>query len=953
MSRKKQLIEKRLAVCLKRYRKAAYDPEAGRNLAVALVEAGRAREAARLARDLLEREPNEASSWGVLAYTLKQKGGGRNRAEAERALRKALDLDPGYSWAARELSVLLAERGAAREAEEVLRESLETSPEDAETLYTLALLEGRRGRFREERELLEKALEARPLFSPAARALAASKAAEGDLQGALELLEKQAERDPLDSENLLEAAKLTMRAGDLEKGERLLRQAAEQDPFSPLPVCSLAWFLSEQGRGDEALRLLEKRIAEEGEEPEVLGYMGRVLQEREELEEAAQCYRRVLLLDPGAAWVRRELWIVRIRLGRAGDVLEEVRRKTLEPPGEAEDFGIMAQAYLALDRKEAAEEALRQALLRDPFFSWAARELARLLHKEGRSEEALRVLEERIARGRPEVMDHGLLGEILKETGRREAAEEHLRKAMALDPANGWAARELVLLLGREGRIEEAEALALDRVQSPWADAFDFGVLGWVMERRGRNEEAMAWFQEALKRDPLYDFAIDRAVALLLNSGRAVEAEGLLRRSLEKAPDDVHLLGRLAEVLLAREEKGELEKTLRRALELDPSFSWAGCMLAEILLEEEEEEEAVSILEGLLAKDPKDSYAWGLLARVRLDRDPKEAEGLARRALAGEGGDEEARKILVYALARQGRTNEALKEARKAADLFPGSPWPLTTAAALLLRERRYLEAEDLAREILERDREDPSGTILLAEALMGQGWSREALALLEDARKVHPEDPRVLESLGYAHKEMGHTEEAIRFFRLSLEKDPENPKLRILLATMLRRKKKKLDAREVRDLLEEAIPFLEADKDRAAAAVLMEEAGSLVEAGWVLSGTESASLRAWSAALFLAAGDPSQARRVLEDLPADSPQVLLARALLVRAQGKKGTLGLLWKACRKGLVPPLPAWFRRRAGWRLRFTLRGLLFLKGIALFFWGIYFRLRRAGGGILSGL
>ena len=951
MSRKKHLIEKRLAVCLKRYRKAAYDPEAGRNLAVALVEAGRAREAARLARDLLEREPNEASSWGILAYTLKQKGGGRNRAEAERALRKALDLDPGYSWAARELSVLLAERGAAQEAEDVLREALDASPADAETLYTLALLEGRKGRFLEERELLEKALEARPLFSPAARALAASKAAEGDLSGALDLLEKQAERDPLDSENLLEAAKLTIRAGDPEKGERLLRQAAEQDPFSPLPVCSLAWFLCERGRAGEALRLLEARVAEEGEEPEVLGYMGRVHQELGELEEAAQCYRRVLLLDPGAAWVRRELWIARIRLGQAAEVLEEARRKTLEHPGEAEDFGIMAQAYLALDRKEAAEEALRQALLRDPFFSWGARELARLLHKEGRSEEALRVLEERIARGRPEVMDHGLMGEILREMGREEAAEEHLRRAMALDPANGWAARELVLLLGRRGRIEEAEALALERVRSPMAEAFDFGVLGWVMERRGRNEEAMAWFQEALKRDPLYDFAIDRAVALLLNSGRAVEAEGLLRRSLEKAPDDVHLLGRLAEVLLAREEKEELEKTLRRALELDPAFSWAGCMLAEILLEKGGEEEAVSILEGLLSKDPKDSYAWGLLARVRLDRDPREAEELARKALAGDPGNEEARKILVYALARQKRTAAALAEAKKAAGLFPGSRWPLTSAAALLLDERRYLEAEDLAREILEKDQGDPSGTVFLADALMGQGWTRDALALLEDAHESHPEDPSLLEALGFAHKNLGRLDEAIRFFRLSLEKEPRNPELRLLLATLLHRRKK--SAREVRDLLGEALPFLKEDKDRAAAATLLEEGGDLTGAARILTGAGRPSLGAWAAALLAAQKDLSQARRVLEELPGDSPYTLLARALLVRAERRRGWVRLLWKACRKGLAPPPPLWFRRRAGMGARLILRLFLFLQGVGLFFWGIYFRLRRAGGGILSGL
>ncbi len=948
MSRKKNWIEKRLAVCLKRYRKAAYDPEAGRNLAVALVEAGRAREAAELARDLLEREPNEASSWGVLAYTLKQKGGDRNRGEAERALRRALDLDPGYTWAARELSALLEERGARDEAEAVLREALANQGEDAETLFELALLSGRRGRFLEERELLEKALEARPLFSPAARALAASLAAEGDLEKARALLEEQVERDPLDSENLLELGKLAARTGDLEEAERLFRQALEQDPFSPLPPCTLAWFLCENGRSEEALRILEKRSAEEGEEPEVLGFLGRIRQERGELEEALQCYRRVLLLDPASAWVRREVWLLRIRRGQAREVLGEVLRRTLEPPGDPQDLGILAQAYLELGRVEAAVETLRRALLRDPFFSWGARELARLLHKEGKDEEALGVLEERIARGRPEVMDYGLLGEILREMGREEEAEVQLRKALELEPSNGWASRELVLLLGGKGRFREAEELALDRVRRSLADAFDFGVLGWLMERMGRNEEAMAWFQEALKRDPLYSFAIDRAVALLLNAGRAVEAEGLLRRSLESAPEDVHLLGRLAEVLLAREERGELEKTLRKALELDPGFSWAGCMLAENLWERGEREEAITILEGLLERDGKDSYAWGLLARVHLERDPVEAERLARKALAGDGGNEDAHRILVLSLGAQNRLDHALAQARKAQALFPGSRWPLVLETTLLLDLGEYLEAEDSARRLLDRGEEDPTAAKLLADALAGQGWPREALEVLQDALERHPRDPGLLEGAGRIHKQLGELDQAVRCLRLSLDKEGANPSLRVFLASLLQETGKG-SRKEILGLLEEALPSLEDDGDRRAAAELLERLGASSKAGRVLLDSDHPSLRAWGSVLLLEGKDLPGARKALEGLPSDSPQVLLARALILRAEGRKGAAGLLWEACRKGLERPLPFWFRRRRT-PLKLYLSFFFSLRSFVLFWEGAFLALRKRLGGLL---
>ena len=606
---------------------------------------------------------------------------------------------------------------------------------------------------------------------------------------------------------------------------------------------------------------------------------------------------------------------------------------------------------MELDRKEAAEETLRQALLRDPFFSWGSRELARILHKEGRHEEALGVLEERIARGRPEVMDHGLLGEIFREMGRDEDAEFHLRKALALEPGNGWAHRELVLLLGGKGRIEEAETLALERVRSPLAEAFDFGVLGWLMERQGRNEEAMAWFQEALKRDPLYDFAIDRAVALLLNSGRAVEAEGLLRRSLESAPENVHLLGRLAEVLLAREEKEELEKTLRQALELDPSFSWAGCMLAEILMERTAEEEAVSILEGLLSRDPQDSYAWGLLARIHLERDPLEAERQARKALAGDAGNEEAHKILVYSLTRQKKTREALALARKAEVLFPGSRWPLASAAAVLLDSEDYLEAEDLARRLLERDEDDPSAAGILADALIGQGWHQEALGVLRDALSRRPEDPELLERMGQTYKGLGRQDEAIRCFRLSLDKKPGNHALRVYLAYLLQYTRRG-GPQEILGLLEDALPSLDNDHDRRMVAALLERIGAIPEATQVLLDSSDPFLRAWGASILLARNELPEAHRALEGLPSDSPLVLLARAMVLRAEKKKGAGGLLKEACRKGLEGPLPFWFRR-LGWGnpLRLQLGFLFFMRRIGVFFWGALFGLRRLLGGMAS--
>jgi len=86
------------------------------------------------------------------------------------------------------------------------------------------------------------------------------------------------------------------------------------------------------------------------------------------------------------------------------------------------------------------------------------------LVRQGRSAEALRLLEEAIKVKPGSARAHAELGKALLDAGRTEAAAESLRRALALDPS-AWAAR---LILGRAylqlGRAQEAEReLALGR----------------------------------------------------------------------------------------------------------------------------------------------------------------------------------------------------------------------------------------------------------------------------------------------------------------------------------------------------------------------------------------------------------------------------------------------------------------------------------------------------------
>jgi tetratricopeptide (TPR) repeat protein len=95
------------------------------------------------------------------------------------------------------------------------------------------------------------------------------------------------------------------------------------------------------------------------------------------------------------------------------------------------------------------------------------------------------------------------------------------------------------------------------------------------------------------------------------------------------------------------------------------------------------------------------------------------------------------------------------------------APSPSVAAAAtgglaqLLIRAKKYTEAEPLLKSAVERDPRDPALNAQLATTLLAQGKTGEALPVLENLRKLEPDNPAVDQMLADAYSEGGHPEKA------------------------------------------------------------------------------------------------------------------------------------------------------------------------------------------------
>jgi tetratricopeptide (TPR) repeat protein len=139
-----------------------HDPEAPAQLGVALFGLGRYEEAERCYRESLEINPMSASTLCNLATVLQS-----DPAEAEKYLRRALQLNPKYADARSKLGLSLAFAGRLREAKAAFQKALKVDPRHAEALLGLGQIARTEGHFAEAESFIKRALKVEPKLAGA------------------------------------------------------------------------------------------------------------------------------------------------------------------------------------------------------------------------------------------------------------------------------------------------------------------------------------------------------------------------------------------------------------------------------------------------------------------------------------------------------------------------------------------------------------------------------------------------------------------------------------------------------------------------------------------------------------------------------------------------------------------------------------------------------------------
>ncbi len=304
---------------------------------------------------------------------------------------------------------------------------------------------------------------------------------------------------------------------------------------------------------------------------------------RTQLPQRAEQLARLLATDPSDVELLRRAAIVDARLGRGATALAHALRAVQEAPFDALNLLVLGEAYEAATQLLRAQQAYSQAIDLDPDLIPAYVGNARLLHRQGRRDDAHATLTEALRREPRHFGAWMVQARLRLREGDAQAALHAVREARGVRPRDGEAILLHARILHGLGKLDAAITLLDTLLESPPAAVERRAVLGTLVRlRRARGDwaQALALLAELEHAQALHPEEWLLKVEVLRGSGRRKEAEqslgALVRAHAGFAPARV----RQAEYRL---RAGALDAAVRAAGEaaaLDPGHAEAHYWLA-------------------------------------------------------------------------------------------------------------------------------------------------------------------------------------------------------------------------------------------------------------------------------------------------------------------------------------------------------------------------------------
>jgi tetratricopeptide (TPR) repeat protein len=476
----------------------------------------------------------------------------------------------------------------------------------------------------------------------------------------------------------------------------------------------------------------------------------------------------ILKRDPDNVQSRRLLG--RIYLRSLGDVsagngqpetvnraIEQYREINRLDPSDTESALWLARLYRLKNEHDKAEQVLKSILKNDPENEPAVEQLTQLLMDQGKSSEAVTLLEGITAHSpSPVLLD--LLGDARTQTHELAKAEEAYRKAVELDPSELSHQRGLGQTLLAEEKYSEALKVYQKLSDVTPDDSDVYLRIAQIYRELHQLDKAEENLVKARQYAP-------GNLEVMYNEAMLYQAQG-------RYDDAIRVLSDAATGI-----KGQSPTVPSRRRSLAILYQ----QLGQLYRDTQNYQAAIYTFEelGHLGEEEDRRARMMIMDTYRAAKDLSKALQTGKEALAKYPADPAIRTSHALLLGENGQTDDAVKILRAQLHDEAGDRETYLNIAQVYERGRRYKEAEEAARaaEVLPgQARENEMVWFLLGAIYERQKFFDRAEEQFKKVLAVNPKNAPVLNYYGYMLGDLGiRLDEAEALVQEALKEDPFN----------------------------------------------------------------------------------------------------------------------------------------------------------------------------------
>ncbi len=621
----------------------------------------------------------------------------------------------------------------------------------------------------------------------------------------------------------------------------LLEPAVSPGLKNPQAFSILAMIYAQLKEEDKARQTLSLGIEANPEAVPLRLMLARIEAEDKRLNEAVVQMQAAIGLEPedrGLPYQLADLYWNFQQIEEAKKIIREQVAKRADN----EDSYLLAATFLRQKNEiAAAGEILREGLARLPKSFKLRFALSDILIAAADIDQAFAILKENLGLSKntedPEIINTRLalarLHLLTRDTPAAQSQVEEILKASPDNPEAHFIKGQILLTTGKA-----AEAIAEFRVvisQKPEE------ISGYLMLSRAHLAEkqfelALDTLKQALEVNPNAPEAL-RAMAVLQTRNKDYAgAERNLRKILANTPDDVRTrveIGdlfyysgdlakaeqeyaaliktsaqnpagylRLSALHMIKKDAAAAETVLRECTQINPDAPSLMTALVQVLMAADKSTAAEKISQEVISSHPDKAIGYATLGQVfAQEKKYAEAEAMFRKAIDLEPGWLAPYNTLARLFLVQGKQGQAIKELEnlKAAD--PNNMSAYLSLALLYENEGNPAKAISLYRELLAKSPEAwvalNNLAFLLSNNQPGTQELDEALRLAEQANKLRPKEPAVLDTLAWVQYRRGAMNEALALVEDMLASNPEDPGIKYHAAVIFKESGRLEEARE------------------------------------------------------------------------------------------------------------------------------------------------------------